>query len=72
MMTIVLKQSTFNRATARLRHYGSLVVFSSLPSRVFHDDGFTYLYFRSFSDLCIASDFLSACNAVYRVADFNL
>lgn len=72
MMTIVLKRSTFTRVTARLRYYGSLEVFRSLPSRTIEDSGFIYLYFHSFSDLCVASDFLSACNAVYRVADYNI
>ena len=51
MKAIVLKDSTFNRVTARLRAHGSDVYFSSLPSRFSHDLGFTYLYFRSFLDL---------------------
>lgn len=72
MLAIVLKSSTFNRVTTRLRHAGSLVDFISLPSRVFHDGGFTYLYFQSLSDLCYATDFLSAYHAVYRVVDTGL
>ena len=72
MIAIVLKDSTFSRVMSRLRHDGSHVYFSSLPSSVIHDYGFTYLYFHSFSDLCIASDFFSVCNAVYRVADYNI
>ena len=72
MKAIVLKDSTFSRVMSRLRHDGSHVYFSSLSSRVIHDLGFTYLYFNSFSDLCNASDFLSMCNAVYRVADYNI
>ena len=72
MKAIVLKDSTFRRVMSCLRNDGSHVYFSSLPSRVIHDSGFTYLYFHSFSDLCIASDFLSAFNAVYRVADYNI
>ena len=72
MIAIVLKDSTFNRVTTRLRHAGSLSVFSSLPARVFHDYGFTYLYFQSISDLCYATDFLSSLNAVYRVVETSL
>ena len=72
MIAIVLKQSTFNRVSTRLRHEGSFVDFSSLLSRVFHDEGFTYLYFSDFSDLCLATDYLSAHNAVYRVVDLSL
>ena len=71
MKAIVLKDSTFNRVTARLRAHGSDVYFSSLPSRFSHDLGFTYLYFRSFLDLATASDYLYAYNAVYRVADIS-
>ena len=72
MLAIVLKHSTFNRVTTRLRYAGSHVEFLSLPCRIIHDSGFTYLYFHSLSDLCTASDFLSAYNAVYRVADLSL
>ena len=72
MMTIVLKHSTYSRVMTRLRRYGSDVVFFKLTSRVFHDSGFTYLYFPSFTALCTASDFLSACNAVYRVTELSL
>ena len=72
MYAIVLKDSTFNRVTTRLRNAGSLGDFLSVSYRVFHDYGYTYLYFHSFSDLCYASDFLSACNAVYRVVETTL
>lgn len=72
MIAIVLKDSTFNRVMTRLRNDGSHVYFLSLPSRVFHDAGFTYLYFHSLSDMCIVSDFLSCYNAVYRVTDASL
>ena len=72
MKTIVLKDSTFKRVTATLRAHGAHVLFSSLPSRVSHDMGFTYLYFQSFLDLCTASDYLYACNAVHRVTDISL
>ena len=70
MMAIVLKDSTYKRVLTRLRHDASIQVFLSLPSRVFHEFGSTYLYFEEFHDLCCASDFLHAYNAVYRVADF--
>ena len=69
MIAIVLKSSTYNRVITRLRYFGSLPQFTSLPSRVFHDGGFTYLYFSSLSDLCYATDFLSSLNAVYRVTE---
>lgn len=72
MKAIVLKDSTFNRVNARLRAHGSDVYFSSLPSRVSHDIGFTYLYFSSFLDLCTVSDYLYACNAVHRVTEISL
>ncbi len=72
MIAIVLKDSTFNRVMTRLRSQGSHVDFLSLTSRVFHDGGFTYLYFQSLSDLCYATDFLSAFNAVYRVVETSL
>lgn len=72
MIAIVLKDSTFNRVSTRLRYDGSLVEFSSLPARVFHHCGFTYLYFYSLSDLCYATDFLSVYNAVYRVVETSL
>lgn len=71
MKAIVLKDSTFRRVSARMRYDGSRVIFSSLPSRVSHDFGFTYLYFDDFSDLCHASDYLYAYNAVYRVDDIS-
>ena len=72
MLAIVLKQSTYNRVITRLRHSGSLSQFTSLACRVFHDYGFTYLYFESPSDLCYATDFLSSLNAVYRVVETSL
>lgn len=72
MIAIVLKNSTYNRVTTRLRYQGTLSLFTSLPSRVFRDCGFTYLYFQSLSDLCYATDFLSAYNAVYRVTEPSL
>lgn len=72
MIAIVLKDSTFKRVTARLRYECLFDVFSILPSRVFHDYGFTYLYFQSLSDLCYATDFLSVHNAVYRVCETSL
>lgn len=72
MIAIVLKDSTFNRVTSRLRSQGSLSNFSSSYSRVFHDYGFTYLYFSSLSDLSYASDYLYAFNAVYRVCETSL
>ena len=72
MIAIVLKTSTFKRVTARLRYANNLSVFSSLPARVFHDYGTTYLYFNSLSDMCYATDFLSAYNAVYRVVETSL
>ena len=72
MIAIVLKDSTYNRVITRLRHDGSFVSFISLPSRVFHDYGFTYLYFQTFSSLCYATDFLSAHHAVYRVVETSL
>ena len=72
MIAIVLKRSTYNRVTTRLRHFGDLTIFSALPSRVFHDGGFTYLYYESLSDLCFATDFLSSLNAVYRVCETSL
>ena len=52
MIAIVLKDSTFTRVTTSLRRSGDLVTFISLPTRVFHDGGFTYLYYESLSDLC--------------------
>ena len=72
MIAIVLKDSTYKRVLTRLRHDDFIQVFLSLPSRVFHESGSTYLYFEVFHDLCRASDFLSAYNAVYRVAYFCL
>ena len=72
MIAIVLKESTFRRVTTRLRHFGDLSMFSSLSSRVFHDGGFAYLYYESLSDLCFATDFLSAHHAVYRVVETSL
>ena len=72
MIAIVLKSSTYKRVISRLRYAGSLENFQSLPSRVFHDYGSTYLYFQSLSDLCFATDFLSAFNAVYRVVETSL
>ena len=72
MIAIVLKTSTFKRVTTRLRYANNLSVFSSLTARVFHDYGYTYLYFQSLSDLCFATDFLSAYNAVYRVCETSL
>ena len=72
MKAIVLKDSTFNRVKTRMRYDGSFVIFSSLPSRVSHDFGFTYLYFDDFFDLCNASDYLYAYNAVCRVTDLSL
>ena len=72
MIAIVLKDSTYNRVTTRLRHSGDLANFISLPSRVFHDYGFTYMYFQSLSDLCYSTDFLSAHHAVYRVVETSL
>lgn len=72
MKAIVLKDSTFRRAIARMRYDGGHPIFSSLPSRVSHDWGFTYLYFEDFSDLCHASDYLYAYNAVHRVTDISL
>ena len=72
MIAIVLKDSTFKRVTSRLRFAGSLEDFQRLPSRVFCDYGFTYLYFQSLSDLCYATDFLSAYNAVYRIVETTL
>lgn len=72
MIAIVLKSSTYNRVTTRLRHDGSLVTFLALVSRVSHDSGFTHLYFPSISALCYASDFLNAYSAVYRVAELSL
>ena len=72
MKAIVLKDSTFRRVMTRLRYDRAHVYFSSLPSRVSHDWGFTYLYFEDFSDLCIASDYLYSYNAVHRVTDISL
>lgn len=72
MKAIVLKDSTFKRVMTRLRYDGAHVYFSSLVSRVSHDYGFTYLYFEDFSDLCHASDYLYACNAVHRVTEISL
>lgn len=72
MIAIVLKTSTFNRVSTRLRYAGSLETFLSLSSRVFHDCGATYLYFYSLSDMCYATDFLSGLNAVYRVVEISL
>lgn len=72
MIAIVLKDSTYNRVTTRLRRDGSLAQFTSLSSRVFHDYGFTYLYFESLPDMCYATDFLSSLNAVYRVVETSL
>lgn len=72
MLAIVLKDSTFNRVTTRLRHQGSLALFTSLPSRVFHDYGFTYLYYQSFSDMCLATDYLYSYNALFRVVETSL
>ena len=72
MLAIVLKDSTLNRVVTRLRHCGSHVDFLSLPSRVSHDYGFTYLYFHSLSDMCYATDLLYAFNALYRVVDYSL
>ena len=72
MIAIVLKESTFKRVVARLRHFDDLATFVSLSSRVFHDGGFTYLYYESLSDLCYATAFLSAHRAVYRVVEIGL
>lgn len=72
MLAIVLKHSTFRRVSTRLRYEGSFVYFSSLLSRVFNDEGFTYLYFNSLSDMCSATDYLAAHNGVYRVVDLSL
>lgn len=72
MIAIVLKDSTYNRVTTRLRYQGSLALFTSLPSRITHDFGFTYLYFRSLSDMCYATDYLYAYNAVFRVVENSL
>lgn len=72
MIAIVLKDSSFKRVSTRLRLEGSLKIFLSLPSRVFHDCGFTYLYFHSLSDMCYATDFLSSYNVVYRVTETTL
>ena len=72
MIAIVLKDSTLKRVSTRLRHAGSLENFHSLPVRVFHDYGFTYLYFDSVSDMCYAAGFLYACNAVSRVVETSL
>ena len=71
-MAIVLKDSTYKRVLTRLRYDDSIQVFLSLPSRVFHENGSTYLYFEEFHDLCLASDFFYAYNAVFRVAYFCL
>ena len=71
MKAIVLKDSTFNRVKTRMRYDGSLVFFSSLPSRVSHNWGFTYLYFADFSALCHASDYLYSYNAVHRVTEIS-
>ena len=70
MIVIVLKSSTYNRVTTRLRYFGSLSQFTSLPSRVSHDYGFTYLYFHSLPDMCYATDFLYAFASVPRVLAF--
>ena len=72
MIAIVLKDSTFNRVMARLRSDGSHVYFLSLPSRVSQKCGFTYLYFRSFSDLSTVSFYLYFSNVFYRVTDASL
>lgn len=72
MLAIVLKTSTFKRVATRLRYYGSFDLFLSLPSRVSHDYGFTYLYFHSLADMCYVTDYLYAYNAVFRVADLSL
>ena len=72
MIAIVLKDSTYKRVLSRSRYAGCSVAFSSLPCRVFRDYGFTYLYFDSVSDMCYATDFLYACNAVYRVVETSL
>lgn len=72
MIAIVLKDSTYNRVTTRLRYHGSLALFTTLPSRVSHDCGFTYLYFQSLPDMCYASDYLYAFNAVFRVVETTL
>ena len=67
MIAIVLKDSTYTRVTTRLRRSGDLVTFISLPTRVFHDGGFTYLHFYFPCDFRTATEFLSAYHAVYRV-----
>lgn len=72
MKAIVLKNSTFRRVTTRMRYDDSYMDFFSLPSRVCRDWGFTYLYFDDFSDLCHASDYLYAYNAVHRVTEISL
>lgn len=69
MKAIVLKDSTFRRVKTQLRRYGSLEDFSMFVSRVSHDSAGTYLHFDYFCDLCSASTYLSACNAVYRVTE---
>lgn len=73
MIAIVLKTSSFKRVATRLRRADCSDLFPSLPSRVSHnDDGFTYLYFQSLSDMCYASDYLYAFNAVFRVVETSL
>lgn len=73
MIAIVLKTSTYNRVVTRLRRAGASTLFISLPFRVLHDvDGFTYMYYQSFSDMCYATDYLYAFNALFRVVDTSL
>lgn len=69
MKAIVLKTSTYRRVNTRLRRYGFSKNFHFFICRVSHDSADTYLYFASFSDLTMVSAYLSACNAVYRVAE---
>ena len=71
MKAIVLKDSTFKRVKSQLRYRGFLEDFSTFVSRVSHDSAGTYLYFDYFCDLCSASTYLSACNAVYRVIEIG-
>lgn len=72
MIVIVLKDSTFRRVMSRLRYHAVNSDFLSLTCRIYHRDGFTYLHFRYLENMCTASDFLFACNAVYRVINTGL
>lgn len=72
MIAIVMKRSTYNRVKTQLRYRGYFEDFTTFVSRVCHDSDGTYLYFDHFCNLCSASIYLAALNAVYCVVEASL